>query len=147
MNLNLLDIVYIILPGLVCYGIQAICSVGKDAGGKVKFRPPSWFFGVIWPILFLLLGISLMLSMRKNTNKYLTLFIFSQLILSLALWLYFYGCRKNKIVSLWILIISFSLSLACFALGDLTIKLLLCPFIAWILFAILMNKTEVQTIE
>jgi len=69
------------------------------------------------------------------------------LILSLALWLYFYGCRKNKIVSLWILIISFSLSLACFALGDLTIKLLLCPFIAWILFAILMNKTEVQTIE
>jgi len=147
MNLNLLDIVYIILPGLLCYGIQAICSVGKDAGGKVKFRPPAWFFSVIWPILFLLLGISLMLSMRRNTNKYLTFFIYTLLILSLVLWLFFYGCRKNKIVSLWILIISFSLSLSCFALGDVTIKLLLCPFIAWILFAILMNKTEVQTIE
>ena len=89
MNLNLLDVVYIILPGLVCYGIQAICSVGKDAGKNVKFRPPAWFFGVIWPILFLLLGISLMLSMRRNTYKYLTLFIYSQLVLCLSLWLFF----------------------------------------------------------
>lgn len=145
MKIHLTDLVYLLSPALVGYGMQSLCKLDKNAGKTVKFRPPSYVFGIAWPILFLLLGIAFMMSMRrKNTNKNITLVLYSMLILSLGLWIYSYGCKDNKINSLWILMISFTLALSCFTISEQETRLMLCPLIGWLLFAILMNKTEIQ---
>ena len=42
----------------------------EEAGKEIAFRPPSWVFGVVWPVLLLLLGYSWTLR-PKLTNYYL----------------------------------------------------------------------------
>ena len=66
MTVTPLDIVLVILPAVVGYGSQRLCSVGKNAGSSVLFRPPAWAFGIIWPILFLLFGLSWALAARES---------------------------------------------------------------------------------
>ncbi len=143
MNYKLLDCIYLISPLMFTYLTQFLCPIDKTAGKTVKFRPPSWVFGIVWPILFIFLGISFMLNMRKN-NSVLTFTLYALLITSFSLWMYFYSCKNNKRIALWVLLFSFGLSLACFSVSYTTTKLLLSPLITWLLFALLMNKTEVQ---
>ena len=143
MNYKLLDCIYLFSPLVFSYLTKFICPIDKNAGKLLKFRPPSWVFGVVWPILFIFLGISFMFNMRRN-NSLLTFSLYVLLIISFSLWMYFYNCKNNKRIALLVLLFSFGLSLGCFSVSYTTTKLLLCPLITWLLFAILMNKTEVQ---
>lgn len=144
MNFEIIEFIYLILPALLGYGTQFFCPIKKDAGENVKFKPPAVIFRIVWIILFLMLGISFMLSMKINKNKFLTLSLYICLILSLVVWLYLYGCKNNKKLASWILILSIGVSLSCFAISENKIKILLSPLIAWSIFALLMNTTEVQ---
>ena len=138
------DATYFLLPMVVCYLMSALCPVGKDAGDKVKFRPPSSVFGIVWGILFVLFGLSWVVAMRNSRNKILCFVLYILTTLSLALWIYIYGCRKSKKTASWILILSVALSLMCFTQGNDISRILIAPLIAWALFAQIMNTTEVQ---
>lgn len=35
---------------------------------KPSFAPPDWAFGVVWPILYVLMGISVLMIWRKGTG-------------------------------------------------------------------------------
>jgi len=135
------DYLLLFLPMIVGYSCSMGCTIGKDAGSNVKFRPPSWFFGVIWPILFILLGISWIYSVRENKWNYLT---YSLLVATLGLWIVIYGCVKSKKAGVWILICCICLGIMALCMGNLTSRLCLAPLIAWALLATLMNAAEVQ---
>ena len=73
-----------------------------DAGDEVEFRPPSWFFSVIWSILLLILGYcmsdSVYILMEKSypgniTRKMIiaTLVLYFIITVLLCLWLYLYS--------------------------------------------------------
>ena len=55
------------------------------------------------------------------------------------------SCQKNKRAATWVLLLSIIAIFMCFSIGNYISKLLLCPLIGWLIFALLMNSTEVQS--
>ena len=62
------EIVRFIYPMLIGYIVSYKCKMGKDSGKTVKFRPPGYVFGIVWPILYILLGLSWINSVKNNKN-------------------------------------------------------------------------------
>jgi benzodiazapine receptor len=139
-----IDIIYFLLPAIICYATTAFCKIGKNAGVDVKFRPPPQIFGIVWPILFILFGLSWAVAMRNCQNKIVCFATYMLTTISLALWIYIYGCKKSNKGGAWVLILCLTLTLMCFAQGNYVSKVLVAPLIAWCIFAQLMNTAEVQ---
>ena len=163
---NYKEFLILISPLIVCFGASFICKIKKNAGSSVIFRPPSWIFGIIWSILFILLGISFLLSVKNasqttSTNnqnydnileipivKNITVYvIYIGIITTLASWIITYGCADNKITSLWTFIPIFMFTFMGLCIGNTTSKILLCPLIAWLIFAILLGSQELHNIS
>ena len=79
---------------------------------KPSFNPPSWVFGPVWTILYLLMGIALYLVwVDKSKNKKPAFIAFGVQIFLNALWsVLFFGLQKPlfafiEIIFLWIAII------------------------------------------
>jgi tryptophan-rich sensory protein len=115
------------------------CNIGKQAGEKVPFRPPSFVFGIVWPILYILLGISWMYANRKNVYNNIPFFILSLL---LVMWIVVYGCMENKKAGVWIIALSLLASLYCYTVGGKISKYCILPMIVWLLFAMCLNMFE-----
>jgi tryptophan-rich sensory protein len=143
MTVTIRDVVLALLPAVVGYGSQLVCSVGKNAGSSVLFRPPAWAFGVIWPILFLLFGLSWVVAVRESPTV-LTYLTYALTTTLLGVWILVYGCTRNKRAAVWILLLAVAMGLASFGQGTGASKAMIAPLIAWAIFALLMNTTEVQ---
>ena len=50
------NIFYFLFPIIRGYLTANICPMNSNSGSKIKFRPPGYIFGIVWPILYLLLG-------------------------------------------------------------------------------------------
>ena len=62
---------------------------------SVKFRPPGYIFGIVWPILFTLIGLSWVNSANKLKSR-LSDILYLSLSLLLASWIIVYSCIKDK---------------------------------------------------
>ena len=99
----------------------------KDVPGM----PPSWVFGVVWPVLYITTGMAWARS--KNDQHFAT-------IIALAcLWLFVYSCKKDNGLSALILLVTTVLSwnLVHLLRGDA--RRLFLPFAMWITFATYLN--------
>jgi translocator protein len=135
------EYVYLFTPLITGYLSTILCKMDKNSGVNVKFRPPSWVFSIVWPILYILLGISWLQSTRVN-KKYIWLYL--SLVLSLVFWIFTYSCKKDKKLSVYILLISIVVCLMCFSVGNEISKLCISPLLGWLIFALLMNTQEIQ---
>ena len=131
------DYIYLLLPLISGYSVAAFCGPSKSAGSNVKFRPPSWVFGVVWPILYLLIGLAWVKS-----KKYSLYFI--ALIVLLNLWLITYVCQKNKLGGVYILLLSLLCTLFIYTSVEKYSKYLIAPLMIWLFFATLLNVFEIQ---
>lgn len=134
---NKKDFIYLLLPLISGYITSFFCSPNNNSGSSVKFRPPSWIFGIIWPILYLLIGLAWVNS--KQQSLYFIL-----LILFLCLWLLIYSCKNNKKNGIYILFLSLLSSLFIYTNVNNFSKNLISPLIIWLLFASFLNIFEVQ---
>ena len=76
----------------------------SKSGTTIKFRPPGYVFGIVWPILYILLGLSWINSEYKKDKIIDGLyFVLSTL---LALWIVVYSCYKSKKGALSIMLLS-----------------------------------------
>tara|TARA_Y100001935_G_C17305086_1_gene511800 strand:+ start:1161 stop:1601 length:441 start_codon:yes stop_codon:yes gene_type:complete len=123
------------------YIVSMNCKMGKGSGNNVKFRPPSYLFGIVWPILYILLGISWINSYKGNKNIDLLFIILSSL---LAIWIIVYSCMKDKKNAIFILLLILLSIVYLMILIPQKSKLYLAPLLVWILFATFLNTTEVQ---
>ncbi len=112
---------------------------------KPFFMPPGWAFGVVWPILYLLMGIALAMvlaeppSQRRRTA--LTLFAV-QLALNLS-WSPIFFAAHDITLAKYVIYL-----MAVFAAGAagqfLRLRreagLLLVPYLAWLIFAAALNS-------
>jgi len=137
------DYILLFTPMIIGYTTSAICKIPKDAGATVKIRPPSWVFGVIWPILFTLIGISWVYAIRENKFNYVS---YSVLIAMLSLWIIMYACSKDKTWGVWVLIMTLCASIVTLCMGNLTSQLFLTPLVPWLFLATLINALEVQNL-
>ena len=130
-----MDIFYLLLPIVSGYFTTLFCKPGSNAGKIVKFRPPSYIFGIIWPILYIMLGLAWIYSKEQSL-------IYLLITILLCSWLILYSCIKNKLGSLYILFLI--LMMLCFAYtnSNKISKNLIIPLIIWIFFAIILSVFE-----
>ncbi len=109
---------------------------------KPFFNPPSWVFGPVWTILYILMGVSLFLVWDKKVNLK---WFWIQLVLN-ALWsIVFFGLKSPSlafavIILLWISIFH---TIGAFGKINKTAAYLLWPYLAWVSFALLLNLSIV----
>ena len=134
MNISnkLCDLFYVLFPIISGYITIYFCPMSNKKVKKLNFRPPSYVFGIIWPILYLLLGVAWLKS-KEFSLWYLLL------SLILCLWLIVYSCKNNKHLALAIILISIGLVLVCYTVSKQISKLLLIPLLVWLSFASLLS--------
>ena len=114
---------------------------------KPALTPPGWVFGVVWTILFALMGISsARISLRDGQGSRRALNIFAvQLVVNFFWPLFFfnamaYGFSFVWLLILWALVVWMILR---FYRLDKTAALLQLPYLAWLSFAAYLNFSVV----
>jgi translocator protein len=130
------------LPLISGYFMTWLCPM-INAGNNIKARPPAFVFGIVWPILYLLLGYSwVMLENYKYTD-----IIFGINILLGVLWIYNYSCISNKKNALYILLsmILGGVYLLLYSFeNEPQISYFIAPYTVWLIFALMLNFKEVN---
>ena len=112
---------------------------------KPSFNPPNWIFGVVWPTLFLLMGVAVFLVWKKGLNKKEEKFAIALLYFQLfvnCLWSFIFFNLKNpgialtELVSLWFAILA---TLIAFWQISKPAGYLMLPYIIWVTFAGVLN--------
>jgi benzodiazapine receptor len=112
---------------------------------KPAFTPPSWVFGPVWTVLYLLMGVSAFLvwqqGLRRRAVSVALGWFVVQLVLN-ALWSpVFFGLHRIDwalvvIVSLWT---ALAVTIWSFVRVSLAAGLLLVPYLFWVSFAAVLN--------
>jgi tryptophan-rich sensory protein len=124
-------LIYLFIPMLSVYIVSYYYPVTKQAGKDIWFRPPPYVFGIVWPILLLLIGFSWYL--RPNLSFYYTI-----LTILLSTWSIFWS--YSKIYSLInIIITAFFTLYLIFKKYSKKSSVLLIPLFLWLSFASLLN--------
>ena len=117
-----------------------------DALQKPSFMPPGRAFGIIWPILYALIGVAVALIIAEppspRRQAALTLY-FIQLVLNFAWSPIFFAGHDIVLAKIVIFVMAAVAALA--ARQFLKIRkaagLLMVPYLAWLVFAATLNST------
>jgi benzodiazapine receptor len=115
-----------------------------DTLRKPMFMPPGWTFGVVWPILYALMGVALAMVLVDRTSDRrgyaLTMFLI-QLVLNLA-WSPIFFAAHDITLAKWVIFVM-AMTAAAAAGQFLRIRkaagLLMVPYLAWLVFAVVLN--------
>ena len=138
---------------ILCCGVGIISGLftGDTIGGwygalrKPPLNPPSWVFGVIWPILYIMMGIAAGLVWNKQPEQHfftaaMEMFLFQLLLNGLWTPLFFklhaIGWALAELLLLWIVIL---VTVIIFYRLFKVSGILLLPYLTWVSFAIYLN--------
>jgi len=146
-------LVFTLLPSfLVGYHYRIGKSKGYEAI-KPKFSPPNAVFGIVWPILYTLMSVSLWLAYKSVVEKGNKLMVIPLTILYVILyalnmaWIPVFFKEKYK-KSLWILLGILVVALTLFAIllkVNTLSGALWTPLLVWLIFALNLNISVVVT--
>ena len=139
--MNKYDLLRLFYPMVAGFVVSKFCKMEKS-GITVKFRPPGYVFGIVWPVLYILLGLS-WINSNPSSNKKVELlyFVLSSL---LAYWIVVYACQKNKRNAVFIMLaIILNIGILMVQIPKKS-QLYLVPLGIWLLFALLISTTEIQ---
>jgi len=145
---NLLFLFASLLPLIFGY-LGSLLTAPKIDGwykllNKPFFNPPNWIFAPVWTVLFILMGVSIYLILKKSASHYRrsAIFIFYlQLFLNL-IWsfLFFYlGCIDLAFFEIIVLTFAIITSIVYFWRLSRLSAYLLFPYLIWVLFASILN--------
>jgi benzodiazapine receptor len=135
------DLMRLVYPMVAGFGVSLFCKMGKS-GTNVKFRPPPYIFGIVWPILYLLLGLSWIHSNPQQNQ--LVDGLFFTLSSLLAFWIVVYACRKDKKNAVFVMVAILLAIALLMVLIPQKSQLMLTPLGIWILFALFLSTADVQ---
>lgn len=140
-----------IVPGIMFLGFFAGRLGGSGAGNpwfmdlvKPAIYPPPATFGIVWTILYLVMGVALTLVVTargaSGRGYAIALFMF-QLVLNLAWSPLFFG--MHMIAAALALLVAIDLAVAATILAFRKVRpiaaWMLLPYLAWVLFATVLN--------
>jgi tryptophan-rich sensory protein len=140
-----------IVPGIMFLGFFSGRLGGSGAGNpwfmdlvKPAIYPPPATFGIVWSILYLVMGVALTLVVTARgapgRGYAIALFVF-QLVLNLAWSPLFFGL--HKIAAALALLVGIDLAVAATILAFRAVRpaaaWLLLPYLGWVLFATVLN--------
>lgn len=110
---------------------------------KPLFNPPSWIFGPVWTILYLMMGVSLYLVW--GTKKVSLKWFWIQLVLNTLWSILFFGLKNPtlaffEVILLWATIF---MTIRSFWKYNKTASWLLLPYLLWVTFASVLNLSIV----
>ncbi len=114
---------------------------------KPSFNPPSWIFGPVWTVLFIMMGIAAAIVWSKGLDdkavKIALIVFIIHLVLNVLWSVFFFGMQNPglafiDIVILWLMI---ALVMYLFYMIDHRAGYILIPYILWVSFAAVLNFT------
>lgn len=145
--------IYITFGITLCLGVGLMASIATQMSvntwyqtlEKPFFTPPSWLFGPVWSLLYILMGIALGRVIFFITHDQLDktgLYYFGGQLLINGLWsLIFFGLT-NPILGLLVIVILLFLILRTikwFRAIDRLSAQIMYPYFIWVIFATLLN--------
>jgi benzodiazapine receptor len=111
---------------------------------KPSFNPPSWVFGPVWTILYIMIGISLFLIWKAKTKspKKTAYWVFGVQIILNALWsIAFFGMQNPGLAFLVIALLWISIIINAILFYKISkpAGYLLIPYWLWVSFASALN--------
>ena len=111
---------------------------------KSKLTPPSWVFGVVWPILYLLLSVFFILFLKDEKCKgiCMPLILFGLQILLNFMWTTVFFRLRKLVIALIMIIIILGLTVITFVQMqeiNKNISYLLVPYMLWLSLATYLN--------
>jgi benzodiazapine receptor len=103
---------------------------------KSPLNPPGYVFGIVWPILYLLMSISAFRTFDKTKDLFLIQLLFN----TLWSWLFFaLQMPFIALLNIWLLIyLNIKINLKMFYQDKLS-GLLFIPYVLWLFFASYLN--------
>ncbi|WP_324662240.1 TspO/MBR family protein [Haloarcula sediminis] len=143
------------LPGVVAAVvlINLVGSAPAALGGpgsewfqslaKPAIYPPPWLFGVVWPLLFTLLGVALYLVWQTDhTGRGLALGLFGAQMAFNVAWTPVFFRAQNLALALAVIVGLLALAVptaVAFGRVERTAGLLVVPYLLWVVFAAALN--------
>lgn len=141
-------IIAILIPFAGSALVSFLSGTGKELYLSIErppLSPPGWIFGIVWPILYLLMGIaSYRIYMKEEIIKKgsNSIFIYGiQLILNFLWPILFFGLRLYGVafLELIVLFIFIVITFIKFYKVDKTAAFLILPYLLWTIFAGYLN--------
>lgn len=147
------DIIALAISVLLPLLVGAIGSIYTQTGlvdwystlTKPALNPPDYLFGIVWPILYLLMGIAAFMVWRKGLGwpevRWALSIYTGQLLLN-GIWSWLFFGRQDpeaaliEITALWLAILT---TIFAFARISRTAAFLLVPYLLWVSFATYLN--------
>lgn len=135
---------------VICLVISGIAGwvTGDNIAGwytplqKPSFNPPSWIFGPVWTVLYIMIGIAggLLWTMRDTHPAAFWVYVL-QLVFNFAWSFIFFGAHQIgwayvDILLLWVSII---LTIVFAFNASKVAAMLLVPYLGWVTFACVLN--------
>jgi translocator protein len=135
---------WVVLPLLAgAFGSQFQPGAWYAQLEKPAWNPPSWVFGPVWTVLYILMGVAAWLVWDRHRGAAkvaLTLFVVQLVFNAAWSWLFFGlqspGLAFGGIVVLWLLLLA---TTAAFWRERTVAGVLLLPYVAWVTFAMALN--------
>lgn len=114
---------------------------------KPTWAPPSWIFGPVWSVLYIIIAISFGTVFYKVLNKQLPLIIILPFILNLIFnfsFTYFqFGLKNNYLAAIDIILVLITLVWAMIAIYPHIkwVALVNIPYFLWVCFATVLQLT------
>ena len=130
----------LLIPLTLIVGSFASANTGTDMWyqGLIKsdLNPPGYVFGIVWPILYLLMGITAWRTLEIIKN----LFYVQLFLNAIWSWLFFsFHLPLISLIDIWLLIyININIVYKVLKMDKLA-GLLYLPYILWLLFASYLN--------
>ena len=108
---------------------------------KPSWTPPSWLFGPVWTVLYIMMAVAAWLVWKAGQAKGALLLFGAQLLLNLAWSFLFFGAKSPglgliDIVLLWLAIAT---TIFAFSLKSRLAAFLMVPYLCWVSFATALN--------
>ena len=118
------------------YALSMLCPMTRDEGSVLPQRPPSYVFGIVWPILYILIGYS-----WKNSRKDRETDIMHGILTAfLCIWIVVFSCFDKKKYGMYVLACVVAITVCCMCLHpDKGSKIALTPLLAWTSLALQFN--------
>lgn len=122
---------YLLIPLPALAGMIA-AATSPAITSTSELSPPGWVYGVVWSLLYVLLGLSWFLTAPEGFAMHLAL------VWVLFLWIPVYTRWSKKLAAL-VILASLATTLATVALYEAWILL---PLATWLLGAVVINSDE-----
>jgi len=144
--INMLSIKYfiVLIPLLLSTLQQMVFPSNFQKNKKVFFQPPGYVFGVVWTILYIMLGIYAFRLLNNNTIisffDFILFILYSfNMVINLA-WTPVVNNLRMFTTGIYMIATMITITLIMVVLeNDKINKILLIPYMSWLFFALLLN--------